>query len=453
MYSYIQVMRIVIAGAGEVGFHLAKLLAIEKQDIVIIDLDNERLEHAENHLDVITLKGDATCPKVLYEANMERTELFIAVTSTEAHNITCCLLAKKMGALRTISRVRNANYLSEKNLTYFHELGIDSMVSPERLAAAEIKRLVKRAHFTDSFEFDNGILHLVGIQLERGSPLIGKMLIDTKHLNPNLDFLPVGIKRNQQTIIPRGGTYLEEGDFVYFISKKEGLEKIVPLTGKEKFNAKNVMIVGGSNMGITTAENLSKDYSVKLIEGDQQKCFEITDSIKDVLVIHGDARDVELLEEENIENMDIFIAVTGNSATNIMSCLVAKSHGVRKTIALVENIDYINLSQMIGIGTMINKKIIAASNIFRYIRSGEVLSLANIYGVDAEVLEFNAKPNTKILKGPIKELGFPKGAIIGGVIRNGLGFITLGDFQIEENDHVVVFCMHDVISKVEHFFN
>lgn len=445
-------MRILIAGAGEVGFHLAKLLARENQDIVIIDKDENRLEYAENHLDVFTLKGDATCPRMLRDAKIEKTDLLIAVTSTEAHNIAICIIGKQMGAKNTVSRVSNTEFFNKDSGVHLHDLGIDFMISPERLAANEIERLVKRIEFTDSFEFDDGLLHLIGIHLQKSSPVVGKRISETEYLNPDLDFIPVAIKRKNFTIIPRKDHYFEEDDFVYFIAKEEGLKILASISGNKKVTPKNIMILGGSRIGEKTARKMAEKYNVKIIEQDKNKCYELSESLDNVLVINGDVRNVELLEEENIENIDIFIAVTGTSATNIMSCLVAKAHGVEKTIALVENIDYINLSQKIGVDTMINKKLIAASSIFRHIRSGEVLSLANLHGVDAEILEFKATSNSKVTKKLIKDLNFPKKSLIGGVIRNGEGFITQGSFQIEENDHVVVFAMQEQISEVEQFF-
>jgi trk system potassium uptake protein len=445
-------MRIIIAGAGEVGFHLARLLAKELQDIVIIDQDEERLEYAENHLDVFTLKGDATCPRKLRDAKIDKTDLLIAATSTEAHNIAICIIGKKMGAKRTIARISNSEFLKKDSGVYLKDMGIDFIISPEMLAANEIERLVKRISFTDSFEFDNGLLHLVGIRLDEASPLLNKKVSETADLNPDIDFIPVAIKRKASTIIPRGDHYFEKDDFVYFISKPTGLDIIASLSGMPKIKPQNIMILGGSRIGIKSAKKLSEKYKVKLIEQNAQKCYDLADSLEDVLIINGDGRNVELLEEENIDNMDVFIAVTGTSATNIMSCLVAKAHGVKKTIALVENIDYINLSQRVGIDTMINKKLIAASNIFRHIRAGEVLSLANLHGVDAEILEFKVKPGSKILKDTIRNLSFPKNAILGGVIRNGEGFITQGAFRIEEDDHVVVFAMTEAIPQVENFF-
>ncbi|MGB1247410.1 MAG: Trk system potassium transporter TrkA [Chitinophagales bacterium] len=445
-------MRIVIAGAGEVGVHLAKLLAEEQHDIIIIDKNTTRLEYVESHIDVFTIKGDATCPTILQEANVSKTDLLIAATSIEANNITSCILGKKMGAKRCISRIGNAN-LFDDSIVDMQALGIDSMISPERMAANEIKRLIKRSAFTESFEFDGGQLNLVGIHVEQMSSLIGKQIKEIAQEQSELNFLMVAINRKGYTIIPRGHTRIELDDFAYFVTKSEGMTAIAKLTGKPQIKAHNVMLLGGTKIGIEAAELLSKKYHIKLIEENPEKCFEISDRLNNVLVINGDGRDVELLKEENIEDMDVFVAVTGNSAANIMSCLVAKAHGVAKTIALVENMNYIQLSQMVGIDTMINKKLLAANNIFRHIRSGEVLSLVSVHGVEAEVLEFNVKAGTKITKKTIKDLKFPEGAVIGGVIRNGEGMITLGDFQIQEDDHVVVFTIHDKIYAVEKFFN
>ncbi|MCB9225608.1 MAG: Trk system potassium transporter TrkA [Chitinophagales bacterium] len=445
-------MRIVIAGAGDVGAHLAKLLAQEKQDTIIIDLDENKLHYIENHLDVFTIKGDATCPRILREAKTDKADLFIAVTSTEAHNITSCLIAKKMGAKQTISRISNPEYAKTDSGFSLNDLGIDFMISPEKLASKEIERLVKNSSFTENFEFDEGQIHLVGVHLEKLSPLVGKQVEETAHLNPRNDFIPVAIKRKRNTILPRKNTYFEEDDYVYFVSKPESVKDIGKLSGRPLLNNNNIMILGGSRIGVKTANALSRNYNVKIVEQNQKKCFDITDQLSSALVINGDGRDVELLREEHINDMGIFIAVTGSSSTNIMACLVAKAEGVARTIALVENVDYIHLSQMVGIDTMINKKFIAASNIFRHIRKGEVISLTNIHGVDAEVLEFRVSSSSKVAKKPIRDLHFPKGAIIGGVIRNGIGMITFGDFQIEEGDHVVVFAMNDCIAKVEDFF-
>lgn len=445
-------MKIVIAGAGEVGFHLAKLLSKESQDIVLIDEDKGRLEYAQGHLDVLTVKGDATSIFTMKKANMAKTDLLIAATSSETSNLTVAILGKKMGAKNTVARISNVEFLKYADELDIKGLGIDGMISPERLASDEIKRLVHRSAFTDAFEFENGKLDLIGIHLEGEATMIGKSVLELAAIE-DLQYITVAIQRGDETIIPRKNTVFQNDDHVYFISPPGGSEQIMRLAGKQRVSIKNIMILGGSRVGEKSARQLSKaGYAVKLIEKDSEKCFELSDKLPGVLVINGDCTNVELLEEESVETMDAFVAVTGNSETNIMSCLVAKTHGVKKTIAMVENVDYIHLSKSIGIDTLINKKLIAANNIFRFIRQGNVINLAGLHGVDAEILEFEVVAGSKITEAPIKELKFPRSAIIGGVVRNGKGLKTMGDFQLQPNDRAVIFCLPEAIDKVSKFF-
>lgn len=445
-------MKIIIAGAGEVGFHLARLLATEAQDIILIDTFNEKLERAQSLMDVQTIRGDATSFKVLKDAGIAHADLLIAVTSSGDTNITTCIIGKKLGAKKTIARINNLEYLANKDVLDLKTIGIDELISPASLAAREIKRLLKESAVTDSFEFEDGKLSFIGIQINAGAPCVNRTLIESSYLNPENNFITVAVHRNGETIIPRGNTKIELGDHVYFIAQSEGMDHVLKFSGKERIEIKNVMILGGSRTGVHAARRLSKLYNIKLIELDKEKSFQIADELPNVLVINGDGTNADLLEEEGISSMDAFIAVTGNSETNILAALVAKNRGVAKTIAMVENVEYINLSQSIGLDTMINKKLIAANFISRYIRKGEVISLTGIHGVDAEILEFKVKEGSRIIKKPIKELNFPKYAIIGGVIREGLGFITLGDFQIEPDDRVVVFSLFKCIHEVEQFF-
>ncbi|MEL7006621.1 MAG: Trk system potassium transporter TrkA, partial [Bacteroidota bacterium] len=353
-------MRIIIAGAGDVGYHLAKLLAYEEQDITLIDQNGETLNQAASNIDVHTIKGNSTSYRVLEEANIHNVDLLIAVTSSEETNITTCIIGKHLGAKRTISRIENIEYLQNKEKLDLKDLGIDEIISPESLAAKEIKRLLKEIALTDTFDFDEGKLSLVGVNIDQHSQLRNKTLVETAHLNPSADFITVAILRNNETIIPHGDNKFMEGDHAYFIAQPDGIDKVISLSGRQKHGVKNIMILGGSKVGYHAAKRLSRKFKIKLIESDREKCFELADELKNVMVICGDGRDVELLEEEGIADMDAFIAVTGNSETNIISCLVAKNHGVKKTISLVENIDYIHLSQNIGVDTMINKKLIAA---------------------------------------------------------------------------------------------
>ena len=448
-------MKIIIAGAGEVGFHLAKLLSYEAQDITLIDSNTDSLAYADNHLDIKVLRGDATSVSVLKEAKVSKSDLVIGVTSSETTNITLCVLAKQLGCKRTIARISNTEFIHSRDEIKFTELGIDELISPEQLAAIEIQLLLNQSAFNDSYEFENGALIMVGTLLQHGAPFIGKSVKEAAAFFPELNFVPIAIQRfgTQYTLIPRGDTIFNEGDQVYFVTSKEGVDELYKLSGKVKESIKNVMILGGSKIGFKAARDLCGNrFRVKLLEKDKNKAFDLADELPDALIINGDGRNVELLEEEEITGMDAFISVTGNSETNIMSCLVAKSRGVKKTIALVENMDYFQLSQSIGIDTLINKKLLAANNIFRHIRKGEGVAITRLNNMNAEILEFVVKPGSVIDGQVIKDLDFPRSAIIGGVIRNGEGMIALGEFRVISGDRVVVCCLPQSIGKVEKLF-
>lgn len=448
-------MKIIIAGAGEVGFHLAKLLSFESQDITLIDTNRESLAHADTNLDIRVVRGDATSISVLQDSHVNDTDLVIAVTSSETTNITVCVLAKQLGAKRTIARISNSEFIDRKDEVGFTKFGIDELISPESLAANEIELLLSQSAFNDTYEFENGALTMIGLSLSRTTAFVGKSVKEVAKLNPKLRYVPIALQRygTQYTLIPRGDTQFKEGDQVYFTTCKNGLEQIFKLTGKVRQEIKNVMILGGSKIGYKTAKDLCKsNFNVKLIESNKEKAFEIADDIPGCLVINGDGRNVDLLSEESIEDMDAFISVTGNSETNIMACLMAKSKGVKKAIALVENMDYFQLSHSIGIDTLINKKLLAANNIFRYVRKGEVVAITKLNNMNAELLEFVVSSHSEVCNKKIKDLDFPVSAIIGGVIRNGEGIIALGDFEIKNGDRVVVCCLIQSIGKVEKLF-
>lgn len=449
------IMKIIIAGAGEVGFHLAKLLSYEAQDIILIDTNKESLSYADTHLDIRVLRGDATSVSILQEAQVEDSDLVIGVTSSETTNLTLCVLAKQLGCKRTIARISNTEFLDNRELIKFSELGIDELISPEELAATEIQLLLNQSAFNDTQEFEGGALIMVGVSLPKTAPFVGKMVMDAAKIFPEIHFMPIAVQRagTQFTLIPRGDTVFKEEDQVYFVTSKAGVEELYKLLGKKREEIKNVMILGGSKVGFKTARDLcSKRFNVKLIEKSKEKAIDIADGLPNALVINGDGRNVELLDEESLEAMDAFIAVTGNSETNIMSCLVAKSRHIKKTIALVENMDYFQLSHSIGIDTLINKKLLAANNIFRYIRKGEVVALTRLNNLNAELLEFIVKPTSQVNGKIIRELDFPRTAIIGGVVRHGEGIIALGHFKIMEGDRVVVCCRPEAIPKIEKLF-
>lgn len=448
-------MKIIIAGAGEVGFHLAKLLSFESLNITLIDPNREALANADAHLDIRVIRGDSTSIAVLKDAHVEDTDLVIAVTSSETTNITVCVLAKQLGAKRTIARISNTEFIDRKDEVGFTKFGIDELISPEALASDEIELLLNQSAFNESYEFEDGALTMIGLNLSRTSAFVGKSVKEVAKVYPDLKYVPIAIQRfgTQYTIIPRGDTQFKEGDQVYFTTVKKGDEQIFKLSGKSKQDIKNVMILGGSKIGYKTAMDLCKGhFNVKLIESSKEKAFEIADDIPGCMVINGDGRNVDLLLEESLEDMDAFIAVTGNSETNIMSCLVAKSKGVKKAIALVENMDYFQLSQSIGIDTLINKKLLAANNIFRYVRKGDVVAMTKLNNMNAELLEFKVSENAKVCNKRIKDLNFPNSAIIGGIVRGNVGIIALGDFVIRAGDKVVVCCLPQAIGKMEKLF-
>lgn len=445
-------MRIIISGAGDVGFHLAKLLAYEEHDIALIDLSQSKLDYASSHLDVAAIKGSSISIRVLSEANAKNADLLIAVTQDEATNIATAIFAKKLGVKRTVARIQNTEYLFNKEILNLKDLGIDEIISPESLAAREIKRLLRESAVTDSFDFDSGKLSLVGTIINENSILNNKLLEDVSSIISDNQFINIALLRDKQTIIPHGNNRFQANDHAYFITLPGGTDKILELSGQQRKELKRIMVMGGSKVGVHAAKSLSKKYRVKLIEKDHDKCFELADLLPNVLVVNGDGSDVEFLNENGIEEIDAFMAVTGNSDTNIISCLVAKEKEVKKTIALVENIDYIHLSQNIGVDTMINKKLIAANFIFRYIRKGDIVTLTSIHGVDAEIMEFIVKVGSKITSDHLKDLNFPENAIIGGVIRKGEGIIPDGEFQFRPKDRAVVLCKPECIHEVEEYF-
>ena len=446
-------MNIIIAGDGEVGFHLAKLLSGEHHNITIVDPHEELLKMIESHTDLMAVTGDSTSIKTLESANIKRADLLISVVHDEQINIVTCILGKKLGAKRTIARIKNAEYLSEDNCTLLNSLGIDALVCPESIAAEELVRLLQQPAATEVFDFSEGRLMLFLVRLDEKSLVLDKTLNEIAHEHPKLDFRAVAIHRNGKTIVPKGDDSFLLNDLIYVVTKPSGIEELFRLGGKEKHKIHNVMIIGGGRIGRETARRIENDFNVKLIEIDKDRCVYLSDMLHNTLIINGDARDTEILEDEGIRNMDAFIAVTDDTETNMFSCLLAKRLGVKRVIPLVENIDYIDISQSIGIESIINKKLITASHIVQYTMEAEVTAIKCLSGIDAEVLEFVVKPKSRITKGTIRKIKTPPGSLIGGIIRGDQSHIATGDFQIEAGDKVVVFAIPEAIYKVSTLFH
>ena len=445
-------MKIIIAGSGEVGSHLAKLLSYESQEITLIDSNDEKLTFPNSQLDIRVVQGDCTSISILNKANISEADLFVGVTAGESTNLTACYLAKQLGAKKTIARISNPELLENENID-FSNLGISELVSPELLTSKEINMVINRAEFTDPFEFDDGALITLGLSATHTSTFVGKTVVEAAEIFPETHFFPISIKRDDKTIIPRGDTVFHSGDHIVFMTEPGGEEELLKLSGQNNGEIKNVMILGGGRVGKKVAEDLSSDsISVKLVEINKERAEELAEELAECLVIYGDGTNSELLDEEHLDQMDAFIAVTGDSETNIMSSLIAKAKGINKTIALVDNLDYYKLTQISGIDTLINKKLLAADAISKHVHKAEVVAISQLDNMDAELLEFVVKENSKVCNKTIKDLDFPRCAIIAGVIRDGNGYIVLGDFKVLSDDRIVVCCLNDSIQKVEKLF-
>jgi trk system potassium uptake protein len=446
-------MKIIIAGAGAVGSHLAKMLSNTNHDITLIDNDQGRLKNVGSSFDILTLEGNSSSIGILKEAKIKKADLFIAVTQSESVNIASAMLASELGAQKTIARIDNQEYLFPANRELLQKMGIDYMIYPEMIAAKEIVGLLSHTGMSDVVEFSGGRLHLYAFKLDDKAPILNKTMIEISDPDEILEYRAVAITRNGKTIIPRGNDYFSEGDLVYVITNKGGVNNLLRYTGKENIEVRNIMILGGSRIGVRAAQDLGDQHYVKLIEQDREKSYKISNHLDNALVINGDGTNVDLLNQEGLSKIDAFIAVTGNSETNVLSCLLARKMGVKKTIAEVENMDYIPLAENIGIDTIINKKLIAASRIFRFTMSSQVSSIRCLTGTEAEVMEYVAKQDSPITKKKLRDIDFPKEAIIGGVVRGTSSFIANGDSEIKPNDRVVVFALPGALSVVGKYFN
>ena len=445
-------MKIVIVGAGAVGTHLSKLLSREHQDCVLIDADEERL-NGLGEFDVMTYCASPTSIRALKEADTPHADLFVGVTPEESTNINACILAHALGAKKTVARIDNYEYLSPSLQPFFKNLGLDSLIYPEVLAATDINNGLKLSWVRQRWDVHDGALILLGIKLREAAEILNLPLKEL--CGPDDPYHVVAIKRGGETIIPSGMDELRVNDLAYFMTTKDYIPYIRKIVGKEHYtDVKNVIIMGGGKTAVRAALTAPDYMNMKIIEKDVARCEKLNELLEDndTMVIHGDGRDLGLLEEEGIKNTQAFVALTGNAETNILACLTAKKLGVRKTIAMVENLDYVSMAESLDIGTIINKKTIAASHIFQMMLDADVDNLRSLMLVDAEVAEFTAAEGSKVTKKSVKDLGMPFGVTIGGLVRNGQGMLVNGNSQIEAGDSVMVFCHEQKLNNVEKFF-
>lgn len=449
-------MKITIIGAGEIGYDLANILSSEKHDVIVLDREKAPLSRVSDSLDVLTVEGNATSVKDLVKAKAGEADILISVTSIDEVNMISGMIGKRLGAKMVISRIRSNELTDKESPLSPSDLGIDVMIHPELSAAEEIAQLLKRSSASDVINLAEGRMQLIGIRLEKDSPLIGKSLNEYAESYSNLTFRVVAIGRRGRTIIPGGSVKIQSYDQIFVLAATKDINALIKTTGKKETVLNSVMIAGGSSVGAMLArilcEDETKNWSIKLIEPDYDTAEELAIEMKDVMVLHGNPTDPDLLVTEGINEMDAFIAVTDDEESNIISCLMAKHLEVKKTVSLVSKPDFIPMAQTIGLDAIINKKSSASNEIHRYVRQGNVVSVAELRGIKAEVIELEASEGSKVTEKPIKKLKLPDGCLIGGILSDNEVEIATGETQIKPKDRVIVFCLPNAIDKVTRLF-
>ncbi|MGC9151007.1 MAG: Trk system potassium transporter TrkA [Microbacter sp.] len=444
-------MKIVIAGAGETGTHLSKMLSKEGQQITLLDNDNFKLIKLRNSLHIDFVLGAPTAIHSLKEAGVQDADLFVAVTPSETENMTACFLAAKLGAKKTIARIDNSEYLANDYKQMFAEMGITSLIYPEMLAAQEVVHALKATWLREYMSFEENKMVLGGIKIRDHANVLNKPF--NSGYFDHSRFRIVAIKRNNETIIPKGSDVILSGDLVYFITTPEHLDFVRQETGKKLYEVNNIMIMGGSRIAERIAECIPDAMRVKLIEIDKEKAHRLGEKLNNVLVVTGDGRDVDFLKEEDIEEMNAFVALTDNSEANILACSVAKRFGILKTIAEVENMEYIPMAESLDVGAILNKKLLSASTIYQYTINAKVSNVKCLTNVEAVVIEFIVKEGSYFTQTQVKNLNLPDHVNIGGLIRGGVGMIVNGSTMIQPDDHVIIFCMISSIPDLSKLFS
>lgn len=442
-------MKIIIAGAGEVGTHLAKMLSNEDQDIILIDSDQRRLDIIDANYNLMTWNGSASSLETMRDMGISSTDLYIAVTPYETRNITACAIAKKLGAAKTVARIDNAEFLDEANRKVLKEIGADTLIYPEHLAAGEIHVSLRHNWARYWGELHNGQLLLVGVRLTQDNDLEGKQI---KDIPGTAEFNIVAIKRNNETIIPRGNDFIEPGDMLYFVTMPQFIENVRTLCGKRKRSMKRLLIIGGSAIAERFATVYHDKYHIKIIDEDRDKCEHLATMLPDCEIVCGDGLDVDVLRENNTSQYDAFMALTDSSEANILACMTAKEFTVPKTVANVENLQFISQAENLNIGTIINKKLLASSYIFQLLLDADEENAKCLSLADADAAELLVKKNAKITREPVRKLRLPSEMTLAALVRDGRCYLVNGSTQIQEGDYVVVFCLHGFIHKIEKWF-
>jgi trk system potassium uptake protein TrkA len=446
-------MRTIVIGAGEVGYHIAERLSREGHEVVVIEQDAAVRVRVQDELDVMTVEGSGSSPRVLEEAGVREASLLIAVADIDEVNVAACLLAKEYGVATRIARVRDPDFSESEFLDRGKRLGIDLLINPNIVVADEILDLIKTPAAAEVGKFAEGRVLMLGVQIPPRAPILDRPLRLLRSFHAATPFLIVAVMRDGKLILPDGETVLREGDHIYIVSKRESVNAILTLLGKDASIVERVMVIGGGRMGLRIAQLLeSERYTVKLVERHQERCEELSRLLDDTLVLHGDGTDARTLVEEGIAEMDAVVAVTDDEATNILAALLAKEQGAKKVMALIKRPQLLHLLPHLGIDAAISPRTLTASVILKYVRKGKVLSIFEMPESDAEMLEMVVSPQSRVAGKAIREAGLPPGAIVGAVVHRGEIAIPRGDTVFQPDDRVVVFALPSAIPELEKRF-
>ena len=447
-------MRTVVVGAGEVGFDVARILALEQHDVTVIDIDEDVLQKVRENLDVMTVQGNGTSAEVLREAGIHDADLLVAVTAVDEVNLIACMMADRLDVPTTVARTRTDELARAHSVLEAKDFGIDLVIHPEESAAVEVTQLIQRAGTTDVLSFCDGRVQLLGVRLDADAPVVGRPLHAVVAEHPEVEFRVPALVRNGQTRLPGGDEVLRRGDQVFVLTRPKYVTPVTRILGKGDVNIQNVMILGGSRVGAGVARRLSEKNGkrIKLIEPDAERAEDLAERLPETLVIHGDPTDMDLLVREGLGEMDAFAAVTDDEESNLVTCLMAKHLKVYKTVAQLSKAAYIPISQQIGLDAAVSKKLAVAREVRRYLRGKHVMSVATVYGLDAEILEIEATPRSPVTRSPLKGLDLPSGMLIGAVQHDGTTEIAVGSTQIKAGDRAIVFVLPTKVEAAESLF-
>ena len=450
-------MKILIVGAGQVGYFLCDRLSREGHEVTLIDQDEEKIERAQDRLNVLGVTGNGASAEMLEQAGIKTADIFIAVTNKDEVNILACLLAREYQVKTRVARTKSIEFSNSKAILSKEKLGIDLLINPEDAVAEELTKLACSAKAFDVAEFAEGQIHFQGYRITPSSPLCDITLAELGELRGMYKFVVVAINRGSDTIIPRGDDMIQSGDRIYIFAHHRELPAINYLLQSEKVEAKpthRAFVLGGSRIGVQVAQSLEKlQFSTKLIEKNEERCYKLAEKLDKTVVLNTDGLDVSTLLDEGLADADVFIAVTQNDETNILTCLLARQHRVRRTLALVSQPELLGLASDLGIDACVSPRLAAAGAILKFVRRGDIISLTAVDGSNSEVLEIEIKETSGLLNIPLRALHFPRGAIIGAIVHDSSYEIPTGESQLQSGDRVLVFALPEALQKVERFFS